>query len=138
MIDIKLLDGADEFRPGGTISGSVEWSNLRPRTSGIEIRLVWETTGKGATDTESVASHTVEAVSASGTAEFQFQVPTRPFSFSGKLISLGWVVEAREDPRGEDVRIPITISNDGKEIMLRNSYDSSELKKAAIDVKATR
>ncbi len=136
MIVIKLLGGSTEYRPGESISGSVEWSNLRPKTNEIEVQLLWETSGKGAQDTESVALRTADATAVSGTVTFQFRVPTRPFSFSGKLISLGWSIDVREVPKGEDVRIPITISSDGKEVMLSKSYDPSELNKAAIDVRS--
>lgn len=130
MITISLDQPSAQYRPGETISGSVSWPQLTEEIDGLEIRLLWYTEGKGSQDIEVVAVEKSEAPRSAGSIRFQFVAPTRPFSFSGKLISLAWTLEVVLLPTGEGFREPIVLSGDGREIQLAQSFDNVALKPA--------
>ena len=49
---------------------------------------------------------------------FNIRVPQGPFSFSGKLISLLWALEAVAQPGDRAERLPIVVSPTRQEILL--------------------
>ena len=98
MPEIKLSKTG--YRPGEEIAGVVEGS-----AGPVEARLVWTTRGKGTVDT-AVAG----AVTCSG--EFRIKLPDGPYSFSGRLISLIWAVEAG------CARKEFVLSETGEEVLL--------------------
>ena len=66
----------------------------------------------------------------SGDAPFRFQLPSAPYSFSGKLISLVWAVEVVALPANIAGRVNIILSPDGKEIeLLQVEKPKSDLEK---------
>jgi hypothetical protein len=127
MIAISIDQPTSNFRPGEIISGTVSWSDLAPQTEGLETRLLWYTEGKGSQDVEVVDSVKHEAPQSAGSFRFEFVAPTRPFSFSGKLISLLWTIEVVLFPSHEGFREPLTISSDGSEIKLDRSFGDTAL-----------
>jgi len=114
MIKVQLENAEAVFRPGDTISGSVEWSD--EEGDSLEVRLIWFTRGKGDRDFELILAHTVSAFGPSGSERFQFSAPHRPQSFAGKLISLQWAIEAIAFPSHNSEIKELTISSSGKEI----------------------
>ena len=128
MISISLDQPNAQFRPGETISGNVAWSDLGDNTEKLDTRLLWYTEGKGNQDIEVVSSLPTLVTQPDGSAPFEFTAPTRPFSFSGKLISLVWVIEVVGFPSREGYRETITLSLDGSEIKLEKSFDEQALK----------
>ena len=114
MIKIQLENAEAAYRPGDTISGSVEWSE--EEGDALEARLIWFTRGKGDRDFEMVAVQHVANYGQSGNERFQFTAPHRPRSFSGKLVSLQWAIEAIVFPGQNNTLKNLTISNSGKEI----------------------
>lgn len=120
-IRVSIRGGQTAFRPRDTIEGSVNW-NLTGQAKSVEIRLVWFTRGKGTPDISIVDSRSFQAPSAMGDAPFRFTLPEGPHSFSGKLISLIWAVEAVALPnRGREMasgRQEFVLSPDGLEIVL--------------------
>ncbi|QEG23882.1 hypothetical protein [Mariniblastus fucicola] len=121
MIQIKIENEASVFTPGDQINGVVHWSDLTGDS--LEVRLIWFTIGKGDRDFELVATHRVVSYGPSGSERFQFEAPRRPQSFSGKLISLQWAIEAIVFPDQDAARVDLVISNSGQEI---NIAESSE------------
>ena len=101
MITIRFDASTAKFSPGEGISGTVSWSDLGPKTMKLETRLIWYTEGKGDQDIEIVMSLPSDVTQPDGSARFEFTAPTRPFSFSGKLISLIWAVEVVVFPEGQ-------------------------------------
>lgn len=114
MINIQLDNAESIYRPGDTISGSVEWSE--EAGDSLEVRLIWFTRGKGDRDFELVAAQTVTSFGSSGSERFQFPAPHRPQSFAGKLILLQWAIEAIVFPNQNSKLQNLTISSTGKEI----------------------
>ncbi|MBN1125310.1 MAG: hypothetical protein JXA82_09905 [Sedimentisphaerales bacterium] len=117
-LDIELEQGKVEYRPGETITGITKWQCME-RPDKIELRLIWYTRGKGDEDIGLVDTITFDGPALYDTHKFQFTLPTGPYSFSGKLISLLWAIELVIEPSEDCKRIEITVSPTGKEIVLK-------------------
>ncbi len=121
-IRVELEGGRDAYRPDEEVAGSVSW-DLGAEASGAppeeaEVRLAWYTRGRGDRDTEVVASQVLEAPGLSDRRSFRFRLPNGPYSFSGKLISLVWTVEAVIEPGSRAGRADLVVSPTGKEVLL--------------------
>jgi hypothetical protein len=127
-IRIETRDGVTAFRPGDEVAGTVRWQlDQPPRT--LELRLFWYTQGKGDQDVGVVDSLPLAEPGLEGRSEgpsegsrsFRFRLPAGPFSFSGKLISLLWAIEAvSETGAGAQAeRCEIIVSPTGREILLQ-------------------
>ncbi|MBN1816074.1 MAG: hypothetical protein JW828_01860 [Sedimentisphaerales bacterium] len=116
-LEIHLEGGKTEYQPNETIAGTVKWQ-CTERPEKIELRLIWYTRGKGDEDIGMVDTICFDGPAIFDTRKFQFTLPTGPYSFSGKLISLLWAVELVAEPGENCTRIEITVSPSGKEIIL--------------------
>ena len=123
MIKIELNQPSAAYAPSEPIAGTISWSELDEKTDRIEIRLIWYTSGKGDTDVEVVLAEKVDTPPTNGKANFNFVAPTRPMSFSGKLISLTWAVEVVEFPSRDGVKETLVLSPDRNEIILDQTFD---------------
>ena len=116
-IEVSIHDGRLSFLPGETIEGTVSWFlDATPRS--VELRLFWYTNGKGDQDVEIAATFPFEAPGAEDRRSFRLEAPAEPWSFSGKLISLSWALEAVAEPGAKAGRIEILISPTGSEVRL--------------------
>lgn len=116
-IDVSTRDGRLSFHPGETIEGTVSW-HLDEAPRSVELRLFWYTEGKGDRDLEIVKTVPFEAPGAEDRRAFRLQAPAEPWSFSGKLISLTWALEAVVEPGAKANRTEILISPTGSEVRL--------------------
>jgi hypothetical protein len=116
-IHIETHDGSTGFRPGELIAATVSWELAEPPDS-LEVSLFWYTEGKGDRDVGIAATLLFEHPGPSGIRNFQMRLPAGPYSFSGKLISLVWALEAVAEPGARAGRLPITVSPWGREILL--------------------
>ena len=111
-------DGARvAFVPGEELRGAVEWE-LAKAAQRIEVRLFWYTRGKGTTDVQVVKVQRVDAPPLRGRHDFRFVLPEEPYSFSGKLISLVWAIEAIAEPGERTTRLELVVAPEGREIQL--------------------
>jgi len=127
-VRVGLEDGRTAYRPGDEVAGTVSWevpgdtspedASTRAPTQ-AEVRLAWYTVGRGDRDTEIVASQALEAPGVSDRRSFRFRLPDGPYSFSGKLISLVWTVEAVLEPGSRAGRADLVVSPTGKEVRLQ-------------------
>jgi hypothetical protein len=126
-ISIQLDQSSSEFQPGTTISGKVIWS-AAAAIKKIELRLFWFTEGRGTQDIELVEERSWDA-QGQGEEPFEFTLPPEPYSFSGRLISLQWAVEAVTLPKeNTTTRKVFTLSPNGKELVL-NSVETPQTAK---------
>jgi hypothetical protein len=102
----------------------VLWVLAKPPRA-LEIRLFWRTQGKGTEDVAIVATSPVASPPVAGEQEFEFALPASPWSFSGKLISLGWGVEVVAEPDGQNARVEFVLAPDAREILLRPIDDAA-------------
>lgn len=116
-IQIEIRDGVTAFRPGDEVAGTVRWQLDRPPRS-LEVRLFWYAAGAGERDVVVVAVLPLADPAAEDHRPFRFQLPVGPFSFSGKVVSLTWAVEAVAEPGDQTGRVEIVVSPTGREILL--------------------
>ena len=116
-LHLGLRENRTSFFPGEELSGAALWELDTPPQR-AEVRLVWSTKGKGTEDAEVVATVTFDTPQAGDTRPFALRLPAAPYSFSGKLISLGWAVELVLQPGSQCARTEIVIAPDGTEVLL--------------------
>lgn len=116
-IQIEPEGGANTFLPGETIAGTVSWQ-LEPPLTNVELRLIWYTEGKGDQDLQIVETAELPNPGIADRRGFSLRLPQGPYSFSGKLISILWALEAVAQPDDRAERLPITVSPTRREILL--------------------
>lgn len=118
MFKITLDDPQAAYLPGQQIGGRVNWTDVQADSDRIEVRLIWHTAGKGDQDVEIVDSVETVQPKTNGELRFNFVAPQRPYSFSGRLITLTWAIEALVFPSREAEQAELMISSDGREVIL--------------------
>lgn len=113
---IGVDGGRTAFAPGETIDARISWHLASPPKR-LELRLFWYTEGKGTQDVEIVERHPLQG-GAFGEQVVSLRAPGGPYSFSGRLISLIWALEAVAEPGGEVARCEVVLSPSGEEIRL--------------------
>jgi hypothetical protein len=116
-LDISLHESRTSYAPGDTVRGTVQW-NVQGNPQRLDLSLLWYTTGKGTRDVGVIETLAVDNPGSFGSRDFAFTLPYGPYSFSGKLISLIWVLELSCTPGEGIVRQEITVSPTGREIVL--------------------
>jgi hypothetical protein len=117
MNQLQIETEFDAFYPGSDAPVTLEWTLPEPPEA-IELRLVWNTSGKGDRDLQVVQTHRFENPPAAGRQVATIQFPWGPYSFSGKLISLIWALELVVLPTGESIRKEITIGPNALEVLI--------------------
>ena len=118
-LNIETLEGKNSFAPGEMVQGTVQWNLGLDNPEAIELSLFWQTTGKGTRDVGVVETVKFDNPGSLGRKDFSFKLPTGPYSFSGKLISILWALEAVAWPGERTARRDITVSPTGEEIVLK-------------------
>ena len=126
-LNLKLDKSSSEYVAGEAIRGTAVWEALPEKTNKLSVRLIWYTQGRGDRDVELLASLDFEITSGmhrSGQQIFDFVAPSRPYSFSGKLIELTWAVELIAYPTRDSVVEKLVIGPNGKMTELSRSYEA--------------
>ncbi|MFC4992024.1 hypothetical protein [Rubritalea tangerina] len=117
-LSISLTHTSDSYLPGDTLHGQIHWPNATAPSQKVAVRLFWFTEGRGSQDLE-IIDELQLTLSPHSPTEFHFTLPHFPFSFSGKLISLQWAVEAISLPdESHTSRHPFCLSPTKDEINL--------------------
>ncbi|MEL7061748.1 MAG: hypothetical protein AAGN46_17110 [Acidobacteriota bacterium] len=104
------------YEPGDEVAGRVIWDGAQHEE--LVLSLLWYTSGKGTEDVEVTHKETVPNPRPSGELDFRFPLPAFPWSFSGKLISLTWAIEASLEPGGGVQRVELVSAPDRSELRL--------------------
>lgn len=126
-LNLKLDKSSSEYVAGEAIRGTAVWEALPEKTNKLSVRLIWYTQGRGDRDVELLASLDFEITSGmhrSGQQSFDFVAPSRPYSFSGKLIELTWAVELIAYPTRDSVVEKLVIGPNGKMTELSRSHEA--------------
>lgn len=116
-LQLELAENRTAFSPGEILAGTASWQLSKPPRE-AELRLVWQTRGKGSPDSEIVSTTVFPAPQAADTRPFKVTLPDAPYSFSGQLITLLWAVELVLQPGDECARREITLGPGGREVVL--------------------
>jgi hypothetical protein len=103
------------IEPGDPITGTVTWKG---DIASVLVTLRWETRGKGDLDRRVVATTTLPAAGLVA-VRFALTAPHEPFSFSGKLISVVYVVTA--SVANLEITQEVVIAPGGKEVVLASA-----------------
>lgn len=117
FIRVETNDGTTSFRPGDTVEGTVRWQ-LAEAPESVELRLFWSTEGKGDQDVTVMETVSFDNPAALDRRIFRIRLPDGPYSFSGKLITLSWALEAVALPKEDSGNLPLVLSPTGEEIRL--------------------
>ncbi|MFZ5805783.1 MAG: hypothetical protein ACOY3I_01055 [Verrucomicrobiota bacterium] len=115
--NVEITGGYQNFLSGGVVQGIASW-NLQRQPASAEIRLFWFTRGKGTMDLNVVQTQKFENPKPSDQKNFSLRLPTSPYSFSGKLVSLVWALELVVEPGDVVERKEIAMSSTGYEVEL--------------------
>jgi hypothetical protein len=124
-LQIQTPDGWSNFHPGDEIDLDLSW-DLDAPPAALELRVVWNTAGKGTTDLSVVHSQTIESPAPRESRRMTITLPTSPYSFSGKLVSLIWALELIALPGKDSTRQEIIIAPGGQEVVLRPIVESKK------------
>ena len=116
-LHIDTAEQQTAFEPGAEIEVYLEWDLDEPAEA-VELRLVWNTSGKGTTDVAVVKTVRFDGPSQQESRRTTLTLPLSPYSFSGTLVSLIWALELVALPSGESARTEITIGPGGEEVVL--------------------
>lgn len=120
-IRLSTLDGHTAFLPGDSAQFLVRWE-LDSEPEALELRLLWCTQGKGDRDQSVEDSVRWTRPGRAGEQTWEITLPGGPYSFSGKLISLQWLVEAEAiGARADRAKLELIVAPDGTEILLHSS-----------------
>ncbi len=118
MNDLSLdLAGRSAFDPGQTVPVSAKW-NLKTPLDAVELRVVWNTAGRGDVDLQIAEAVRIESPNPNDSRQMTLALPRQPYSFSGKLVSLVWALELVAIPSLASTRTQITIGPGGKAVRL--------------------
>lgn len=117
MLEILEPTNLTAFRPGETTTVKIRWELSSPIDT-LELRVVWNTAGKGDQDLHIVTIIRQENPPQSGEDRIEVQLPQAPYSFSGKLISVEWALEFLCFPQEESCREVFILAPEGQEIQL--------------------
>lgn len=124
-ISVETVDGRTTFEPGEEIAVDVHW-DFEQAPDALELRLVWNTSGKGTTDVQVASAERIHEPSASERRRLTLQLPHSPYSFSGKLVSIIWALEAVALPKEDSTRLEIVIGPNGEEVLLDEAVEGVE------------
>ncbi len=119
MSFLHLRLDRDALEPGERLTGTVEWDQGDSVAQSLWISLLWHTEGKGTEDSDTVDQVEIHSPTRTGSQSFEFQLPSAPWSFSGRLISLIWTVEASLESTDLLTNAPFISAPEGQEILLR-------------------
>ena len=102
-----------QYEPGEEIAGAAQWQLARAPES-VEARLLWHTSGRGFVDVGVVATVRFDGALQDATRPFRFTAPEAPYSYCGKLVTLGWAVELLALPHKESARVELVIAPEGR------------------------
>lgn len=116
-LQIETRNKTSAFEPGAAVEVNLSWDLPEPPSS-IELRLVWNTEGKGDRDLKMAKKIQINEPAAADSQKVEMILPWGPYSFSGKLISLVWALELVVQPSLKSVRKIITIAPAGQEVQI--------------------
>lgn len=92
----------------------------------VELRMFWYTRGKGDTDMHIVETLPFARPQRRDSVRLGIQLPSAPYSFSGKLISLIWALELVAEPSHDASRLEFVMAPDEREILLHEAAAVTE------------
>jgi hypothetical protein len=115
-LTLELIDASRAFEPGASIGVDAAW-DLDAQPSAIELRVVWNTWGRGTQDFRVVDTLSIDA-SQCDRKRIPLTLPRGPYSFVGRFVSLIWALELVILPSQDSTRLTITIGPQERAVYL--------------------
>ena len=90
---IQLARRPPAFHPAEHVQGTLSWS-MGETPPPCELRLLWETAGKGTREVVVVARERLRDMQPAETRSFDFTLPAMPYSYQGVYLAILWSVRA--------------------------------------------
>lgn len=143
-VEVCLLyaDGRENtegvFLPGEELVVEVSWVP-QPSFRDFDLRLVWETDGKGTDDRETVLRETWESeLRGEMKRSFRWVFPRGPLSCDGSLLRIRWFIDCYINPAGIRARIDVVLSSTGAPVVLPKGEDDGDIEKLLKKVVGSR
>lgn len=114
--DIEIEGDRRAFGPGESLRGRAIWMLEKPAEY-LELLLFWQTSGYGTQDMAVAESVRFEKPTMEEEREFTLTLPEGPYSFRGKLITIGWYLELTDREGKDACQKEIILSPTGQEIV---------------------
>jgi len=114
--DIVIEEDRRAFVPGEILRGRAIWMLEKPAEY-LELSLFWQTSGYGTQDMAVAESMRFERPGLEEEREFALTLPEGPYSFRGKLITIGWYLELTDTEGNDAVQKEIILSPTRQEIV---------------------
>ena len=128
-MSISLQCDQNFCAPGDNLTGTVNW-NCSKVPDRIIIELVWNTAGRGTTDSGSGCQESFPCSSPTGENTFSLKIPKDCVpSYKGSLVSIQWSIKARADiswASDPKTSVGIIISSTGKPLEPIDDFQSNE------------
>jgi hypothetical protein len=102
QLEILIQGDRGLVKPGGFVRGGFRVLTDEPLSvQRVELSVLWCTSGKGDVDESVIHLETLaqgETLTADRAFPFQVQLPEQPWSYTGQLIKISWVVRVRVYP----------------------------------------
>jgi len=108
-LNIKLDSDTNIFAPGQTVEANISWL-LDEQPEKLSLALHWHTQSRAGEESGMADCLEIEGPGRSGSHDFAFQIPSGPYSFKGRLLSIEWVLELAALPGIDLARQPIIVS----------------------------
>jgi hypothetical protein len=125
MLKIETLDNQTAFAPGEPIEGVVSWQ-LDRSPDGLQVNLVWYTSGRGTRNHEVVQMLRIDDPAPADVRSFSFTAPYGPSSASGRMVSIAWCIELVARRRRTAARLDLVIGPDRREVEARSGASTGE------------
>jgi hypothetical protein len=119
-----VLPNRTTFEPNETIDLMIAWS-LEKTPQSLELRLVWNTVGRGTQNLEIAHTEVFHPDAESGQERLKLTLPAGPYSCQGIIVSVLWGIELVVLPSEQSTREEIIIGPGGKSVQLK-SYVGGE------------
>jgi hypothetical protein len=119
-LSLETADNKTGFEPGASIHVDAAWE-LDTEPSAVELRVMWNTHGRGTEDSWVVDTVRIDAPSRSERKQIPLTLPREPYSFFGMYVSLTWALELVVLPSKDAARVTIEIGPEGKGINISHS-----------------
>ena len=124
-LEIQIADPDRFCEPGATLRVPISWRFDEEQTD-LELRVVWNTVGKGTPDLGVVHTELIGQPGFQGNRVVTLELPGVPYSFSGTLVSVVWAIELVASPSKASTRQEIVIAPQGHEVIMTSVSDEDE------------
>jgi len=117
MNELNISIDKNNYQPREKIQGNIRWQLTKPPKE-ICLQIGWQTEGRGTQDNRVEYEQVFTTDSHSGTENFYYELPASPYSFSGKLIELNWLILVYTKKGKTQASTDIIVAPDGVPVTL--------------------